>query len=77
MPTELLSEAELREHVEWLAALTRETGGPGERAAGERIAAVLEGLGHRVHRDPERVHGTYWWPIGLDCCAGCCPSARR
>jgi hypothetical protein len=65
MPTELLSEAELREHVEWLAALTRETGGPGERAAGERIAAVLEGLGHRVHRDPERVHGTYWWPIGL------------
>jgi hypothetical protein len=65
MPADLLNEAQLREHVEWLAALTRETGGPGERAAGERIAATLEDLGHRVHRDRERVHGTYWWPIGL------------
>src|SRR4051812_45894668 len=65
MPSDLLSEAQLREHVEWLAALTRETGGPGERAAGERIATILESLGHRAHRERERVHGTYWWPIGL------------
>ncbi|MEA2282719.1 MAG: hypothetical protein QOK21_3326 [Solirubrobacteraceae bacterium] len=62
---ELLSEAGLREHVGRLAALRRETGGAGERAAGERIAAVLEGLGLDVERDEERVHGTYWWPIGL------------
>jgi hypothetical protein len=62
---ELLDEAGLRAHVEWLANLVREAGSPGERAAGERIAAVLEDLGHTVVRDTERVHGTYWWPIGI------------
>src|SRR3954447_22015856 len=65
MPADLLNETELREHVEWLAALTPRSASPGERAAGERIATTLEGLGHRAHRDRERVHGTYWWAIRL------------
>jgi hypothetical protein len=61
----LLDQDALRHHVEWLTAEPRETATPGERAAGERIATILEGLGFDVHRDAERVHGTYWWPIGL------------
>jgi hypothetical protein len=61
----LLDESQLRHHVEWLSALDRETAGPGEREAGERLAVILEDLGFTTHRDPERVHGTYWWPIGL------------
>jgi Peptidase family M28 len=61
----LLDESGLRHHVEWLAACERGSASPGEREAGERIAATLEALGLQVHRDRERVHGTYWWPIGL------------
>jgi acetylornithine deacetylase/succinyl-diaminopimelate desuccinylase-like protein len=61
----LLDETELHGHVAALAAQPRETGTPGERAAGERLARVLEALGFHVRRDAERVHGTYWWPIGL------------
>jgi hypothetical protein len=61
----LLDEDELRGHVAALAAQPRETATPGERAAGERIARMLEALGLEVRRDPEQVHGTYWWPIGL------------
>ena len=61
----LLGPDELREHVEWLAAIERGTASPGERAAGERLARILEDLGFATHRDAERVHGTYWWPIGL------------
>jgi hypothetical protein len=61
----LLGQDELRAHVERLAAQPRETATPGERAAGEWIARTLEDLGHPVRREAERVHGTYWWPIGL------------
>src|SRR4051812_46451817 len=61
----LLDEPQLRHHVEWLADLNRETGGPGERAAGERLPPIPEGARFVTHREPERVHGTYWWPIGL------------
>jgi hypothetical protein len=68
--TPLLDEDGLRHHVAWLSALPRETGGPGEREAGERLARILEDLGFATHRDTERVHGTYWWPIGLAAAAG-------
>jgi hypothetical protein len=61
----MLDATALRDHVEWLAALDRGTAGPGEREAGERLARELESLGFAVQREPERVHGTYWWPIGL------------
>jgi hypothetical protein len=70
MTATLLDEDQLRHHVEWLSALPRETAGPGEREAGERLARILEDLGFATHRDPERVNGTYWWPIGLAAAAG-------
>jgi hypothetical protein len=48
-----------------LAAIERGSGNAGARAAAEVIAAELELRGARVRLEPERVHGTYWLPIGL------------
>lgn len=65
----LLSQAELRHRVERLAAIERGSASPGEREAAELIAAELRAAGARVSVETERVHGTYWWPIGLPCAA--------
>ena len=73
----LLDVGELRRHVTWLADLERGSGAPGERAAGERLAVTLESLGFATHRDSERVHGTYWWPIGLPTGAAALAGATR
>ena len=56
----LLTETELRERVERLAAIERGSASDGEREAAELIA---EELGGRL--ETERVHGTYWWPVGI------------
>jgi hypothetical protein len=62
----LLDEAALRERVERLAALDRGSGSSGEREAAELLAAELRSLdGARVVVEPERVHGTYWWPTAI------------
>src|SRR3954451_6955123 len=61
----LLSQEELRERVERLAAIERGSGSAGEREAAELIAADLRECGARVRLENESVHGTYWWPIGL------------
>src|SRR4051812_48594992 len=61
----LLSEVELRERVERLAAIERGSGSAGEREAADLIAAELRECGARVRLEEESVHGTYWWPIGL------------
>jgi hypothetical protein len=61
----LLGEDALRERVERLAAIERPSASPGEREAAELIAAELRETGARVAVDVERVHGTYWWPIGV------------
>jgi hypothetical protein len=62
----LLDEAALRERVERLAALDRGSGSPGEREAAEMLATELRALdGARVTVEPERVHGTYWWPTAI------------
>jgi len=61
----LLTKAELRARVERLAAIERGTASPGEREAAELIVAELRSLGARAHLEEERVHGTYWWPLGL------------
>jgi hypothetical protein len=66
----LLAEDELRSRVQSLAELERESGGEGERAAAELIAADLRACGARVELEPARVHGTYWWPIALTSAAG-------
>jgi hypothetical protein len=61
----LLSEAELRARIERWASLDHGSASPGERAVAAMIADELGGLGLRVRTEEERVHGTYWWPIGL------------
>jgi hypothetical protein len=62
----LLDEAALRERVERLAALDRESGGEGERAAAALLVEELSALeGCRVTVERERVHGTYWWPTAI------------
>jgi Peptidase family M28 len=61
----------LRERVETLAAIHRPTASQGERVAAEWVAERLRELGAgdaRVER--ERVHGTFWWPLGLAAGAG-------
>ncbi len=63
----LLGEDALRERVERLAAIDRPSASPGEREAAELIAAELRETGARVAVETERVHGTYWWPIGIPC----------
>ena len=63
--TALLSEAELHERVARLAELDRPSASPGELAAAELIADELRELGLQVRIEPERVHGTHWWPTGL------------
>jgi hypothetical protein len=61
----LLSKTELREHIARLAAIERPSGSAGERRAAELIADELRAAGARVRIEEERVHGTYWWPIGI------------
>ena len=69
----LLTETELRERVERLAAIERGSASDGERQAAELIA---EELGGRL--ETERVHGTYWWPIGsLTALAGLAGASRN
>ena len=64
--TGLLSEPELHERVERLAALDRPSASAGELAAAERIPGELRELpGVRVRIEREIVHGTHWWPTGL------------
>lgn len=50
-----------------LAALRRAPGSPGEGRAAELIAAALARRGARARIERERVHGTYWIPIGVAC----------
>jgi hypothetical protein len=59
--------ADVRRVIERLAALERPPGSPGARAAAELLAGELERRGGRVRIEHERVHGTYWVPIGLAC----------
>lgn len=61
----LLSEAALRERVERWAAIEHGSASPGERAVANMLADELRGLGLDVRIEEERVHGTYWWPIGI------------
>jgi hypothetical protein len=48
-----------------LAELRRPPGSPGEREGAQILARELEARGARVWVEEERVHGTYWVPIGL------------
>jgi hypothetical protein len=48
-----------------LASLDRRPGSDGERAGATLLAQELAGRGSHVELESERVHGTYWVPIGL------------
>src|SRR3954452_14064666 len=61
----LASEAQLRTWVDQLCGIDRVAGSDGERRAAELVAAELRAAGGRVSVERERVHGTYWWPVGL------------
>ena len=61
----LLSERELRERIERWAVLEHGSATPGERAVANMLADELRGLGLAVRIEEERVHPTFWWPIGI------------
>jgi hypothetical protein len=61
----LLSQHELREHIERWASIEHGSASPGERAVASMLADELRGLGLGVRIEEEQVHGTYWWPVGL------------
>ena len=47
--------------------MERPSASAGERRAAELLGAELEARGATVALEEERVHGTYWWPVGLLC----------
>lgn len=60
-----LSEKQLREWIERLADIERGSASAGEAQAARLIADELSAAGAPARLETERVHGTYWWPIGL------------
>jgi hypothetical protein len=69
-PAPPLDEAWLREGVSSLASIHRPTGTPGEREAAEWLVARLAEVGVEGAIERERLHSTYWWPLGLAAGAG-------
>lgn len=62
---ELLTEGELRERIERWAAIEHGSASEGEQVVAAMIAGELRGLGLDTRVEEERVHGGYWWPIGI------------
>jgi hypothetical protein len=60
----------LRAAIERLAAIDRSSCSKGEHEAAEWIAAELRALGAEATVEHERVHGTYWWPLGITSAVG-------
>src|SRR5215207_540086 len=65
-----LDETWLRDTVETLSSIHRPTASVGERRAAEWLLAKLRDLGARGEIELERVHGTFWWPLGIAAGAG-------
>lgn len=59
-----------RSAIERLAAIDRSSCSKGEHEAAEWIAAALNELGAEATVERERVHGTYWWPLGITSALG-------
>jgi hypothetical protein len=72
----LLSEAELRSLVQRLCALPRVAGSAAEHRAASLIVDELEALGCTPAVEATRVHGTYWWPVGLPLAAAVAAGLR-
>lgn len=64
-PDPALIDSGTRSVIASLATLERAPGSPGARSAAETLARELELRGASVSLEHERVHGTYWVPIGL------------
>ncbi len=60
-----LDEAWLRDVVETLCSIHRPTASRGERRAAEWLLAKLRDHGASGEIELDRVHGTFWWPLGL------------
>jgi hypothetical protein len=60
----------LRDLVETLSSIHRPTASVGERRAAEWLLAKLREHGARGEIEAERVHGTFWWPLGLAAATG-------
>jgi hypothetical protein len=65
-----LDQGWLRELVVALSSIERETGSPGEREAADWVAARLAEEGATGEVETERLHNTFWWPLGLAGVAG-------
>jgi hypothetical protein len=62
--------ADLRDAIEHLATIERSSCSPGEHEAARFIAGKLSSHGADARVELERVHGTYWWPLGITSAAG-------
>lgn len=56
--------------MDTLAAIERESASPGEAEAARLIAEALGKRGTSGEVELERVHGSYWWPLGVTSAAG-------
>ena len=63
--TALLSQDELRGRIERWCSIEHGSASPGERAVANMLADELRGLGLEPRIEEERVHATFWWPIGI------------
>jgi hypothetical protein len=62
--------------VERLSAIVRRPASPGEGDAAEIVRDELAARGARAWIEPERVHGTYWVPIGIPLAAAAWAGVR-
>ena len=60
-----LDQAWLSDLVSGLSAIERESGSPGEREAAEWLVAAMGAEGASARIETERIHDTFWWPLGL------------
>jgi hypothetical protein len=69
----------MRELLDELCSFDRETATDGERRAAEWLAERLREVGVESRLETERIHSTYWWPLGIASAAGAAAAiaARR
>ena len=69
----------LRGLLDELCSFERETATDGERRAAEWLADRLRERGVEPRLETERIHSTYWWPLGIASAAGAAAAiaARR
>ena len=60
---------ETRDLLAELAAIERPSVSDGERRAADWLVARYAELGAEARIEPERAHGTYWWPLGIGAAA--------